>query len=217
MTDEEVFKKITDIINSRRPLNNPFDDTYVRRLQYYPEFLKMPYWLNFMEYVGVSKYLKETNFQGKILDFGCGSGHMDILLGRDGYKIHGIDLSPMAIDICNVLRDNESEEVQKRVSYSLEDITWENVKNDSFDLVWSSHVMEHILNPAPIFEGLRKRVPKGAKMRVSVPLGYAYNDPDHVHHWADRAEFEGFFSKFITVDDVVIEPWNKIIIGYFSF
>ena len=121
----------------------------------------------------------------------------------------------MAIDICNILRENEEEVVRERVSFSLEDITEENVNGKNFDLVWSSHVMEHISDPGPIFEGLRKRVLSGSKMRISVPLGHNFDDPDHVHHWDNKEEFENFFSKFITIDEVVIEP--QIIVGYFSF
>ena len=41
MNSEVIFNKIKDVINLRKVLNNPFDETYIRRLEYYPEFLQM--------------------------------------------------------------------------------------------------------------------------------------------------------------------------------
>ncbi|WP_297522914.1 class I SAM-dependent methyltransferase [uncultured Clostridium sp.] len=216
MNDNEVFKLIEKEILKKKYLNNPYDETYVRRLELYPEFLQMPYWLDYREYIDIKEYLNEVKFKGKILDFGCGSGHMDILLGRDGYEICGVDLSPMAIGICNILRDNELNDIKKKVSFKLEDVTSLNVSKDMFDLVWCSHTLEHIKDHKPIFEGLKKRISKNAKMRISVPLGYAFDDPDHVHHWANEKEFREYFERMVLVEEVIVDENKRIIVATFK-
>lgn len=217
MNDYDQLLIISNIIKSQQHLNNPYDENYVRRLKEYPEFLIMPYWTHYYEYVYALNLINQNKIKGKILDFGCGTGHMDILLGRQGATIHGVDLSPMAIDIAKFLRYCEDASVQQRVTFSSEDVTLPPLNEEKYDFVWCTHVMEHIEDPTEIFEGLRKRVVNNSNMLISVPLGYAFNDSGHVHHWMNEKEFYNFFSNFIKVDLVEINHTKSVIRGYFNF
>lgn len=196
ITNKHQLEEIRKIVESRKNENNPHNDTYIRRLSYYPQYLLMDYWINAYEisYVVDSPYIK-----GKILDFGCGSGHIDILLARKGKDIHGMDLSSIAIDIANYMKSYENEDIKNRVSFSLEDICSEPGIYHEFDSCVSTHVFEHIPNVEPIITGLKKRVKPGSHMIILVPLGYAYNDPDHIHHFMNENELRNHFSPYVNV------------------
>jgi 2-polyprenyl-3-methyl-5-hydroxy-6-metoxy-1,4-benzoquinol methylase len=40
---------------------------------------------------------------GRILDAGCGSGRWSVALAREGYPVHGLDVSPQAIRLAREL------------------------------------------------------------------------------------------------------------------
>lgn len=217
MNEYEQLLIISNVIKAKQHLNNPYDENYIRRLKEYPQFLVMPYWENYYEYIYFLNLVKSNKIEGKILDFGCGTGHMDVLLARNGLNIHGIDLSPVAIDVATFLKFCEDYEIQKKLSFSLEDVSTDPSYSEKFDFIWCTHVMEHISDPSKVFEGLKKRISSNGKMLISVPLAYAYDDPGHVHHWMDEKEFYTFFSKFVKIDTIEINHTKKVIRGYFSF
>lgn len=208
------LKAIEGIINDKKHVYDNNNDTYIRRYNLYPEFLLMPYWEVYAEtlYMMSCPYL-----QGKALDFGCGTGHLDILLARKGFNVTGIDISTMAMDIANLFRNYESEEVKGRIKFYFEDVTSPASESEKFDFCFSTHVFEHIKDPAPIMEGLRRRLKNGAYMVISVPLGYAYNDPDHVHHFMSEEELRAHFDKYVNVirvDRLENEKVFKIIVQF---
>lgn len=183
------------------------DDIFVQRLKKYPGALKLSFWENHFEWQAVSEY---PEIHGRILDFGCGSGHSDIFLARNGYEIHGVDLSSIGIDIANHLRGQESIEVQQRLSFSLANIVTDSPKVP-FDSAWASHVFEHIPDPSQILKGLQNWLRPGAYMLLSVPLGYAYDDPGHINHFADGEELKRFLGDTVTVTRLDISKEFQVI------
>ncbi|MNP21750.1 Ubiquinone biosynthesis O-methyltransferase [compost metagenome] len=167
----------------------------------------MSFWENHFELSCFDKY---PEISGKILDFGCGSGNLDIYLARKGMFIHGIDLSEIGINIANYYKHKEVDEVKKRLCFTLNDVT-KDVPKDLYDSAWSTNVFEHILYPGPIFEGLRKWIKPGGYILISVPLGYAYNDSNHVHHFMNNDELKVHLEKYIDVIKVDSDLNNKVI------
>jgi len=197
------LRKIRKIIQDpqRRPSSTGLvaqrnDQVFIRRLQTNPVALRMSFWENHFELKSLSSY---PEISGRILDFGCGSGHLDILLARSGKSIHGIDMSTIGINIANALRSEENEAVQSRLSFAVVDITRELPKVAKFDSAWSAHVFEHIADPGPIFAGLKNWLKSGAYILISVPLGHAYDDPDHVNHFFHVEELRSFLAGHIRV------------------
>lgn len=201
------FKEVRRIIESGASKNNINDRGFIDRLKYNPEALKMSFWENHFELSSFDKY---PEISGKILDFGCGSGNLDIYLARKGMFIHGIDLSEIGINIANYYKHKEVDEVKKRLCFTLNDIT-KDVPKDLYDSAWSTNVFEHILYPGPIFEGLRKWIKPGGYILISVPLGYAYNDSNHVHHFMNNDELKVHLEKYIDVIKVDSDLSNKVI------
>lgn len=200
--------KAREIITRRLNEDLGVNSMYIERLMKYPEFFTMSYWIDHFEY---KYFLKSKYITGKILDFGCGSGHMDVIMGRYGKNIHGIDLSTMAIEIADYVKDNESKEVQNLVSFEMGDVTNDPKVFNEFDSCMSTHVFEHIKDPGPIIDGIRKRMKPGAYMLTSVPLGYAYDDTDHVNHFMDEHEMKSYFSPYVDVVDIDIDYRWKVI------
>jgi 2-polyprenyl-3-methyl-5-hydroxy-6-metoxy-1,4-benzoquinol methylase len=184
------------------------DRVFIDRLRTNPISLKMSFWKDHFELKAVAKY---PEIKGSILDFGCGSGHSDIYLAREEKTIHGIDLSPIGIAIGNHLRSLESEEVRKRVSFSIADVTIHQPPGELlFDSVWSSHVFEHIMDPKPVLFGLRNWVKRGAYFLISVPLGNAYDDPGHFHHFWDAEQVKKHFETSIDVVKIDVDKNDQV-------
>lgn len=202
------LKAIEEIITNKKHIYDNNNDTYIRRYRMYPEFLLMPYWEVYFETVYM---LNCPYLQGKVLDFGCGTGHLDIILAKKGFNVTGIDISTIAIDIANLFRSDESEEVKERTKFYIEDVTGPASELEKFDFCFSTHVFEHIKEPGPIIEGLRRRLKKDAYMLMSVPLGYAYNDPDHVHHFMNEEELRAHFDKYVKVIKVDRHESDKVL------
>lgn len=176
------------------PATRECDEVFRQRLLSYPESLKMSFWAEHFEWKSLSDY---PEIKGSILDFGCGSGHSDIFLARNGYTIHGVDLSPIGIGIASYLRGRESIAVQERLGFSVADVTVALPESGPYDAIWSSHVFEHISDPLPVLGGLRHWARPGAHLLVSVPYGDAYDDPAHVNHFYSPQELSDYLAGHV--------------------
>lgn len=202
--DPELRAIRTIILNRRQKVINSAaeggcDQVFIERLRVYPKALKLAFWKKHFEWRGLLDY---PEISGRILDFGCGSGHSDIFLARQGYLIHGVDLSGIGIDIANYLRDREPVNIRQRLVFQQVDITNEMPQDNLCDAAWASHVFEHIADPGPILAGLRRWLKPGAYLLISVPLGRAYDDPSHVNHYDSPEELRIALEKYILVERV---------------
>ncbi|MBC8495685.1 methyltransferase domain-containing protein [archaeon] len=54
------------------------------------------------------KYLKDHKINGNVLDIGCGNGRNSVLFAKNGFTVHGIDVSESAIKIAKKnAKDND--------------------------------------------------------------------------------------------------------------
>ena len=206
------FRDVSNIIQRTPPslikknkynaLMKECDTVFIERLKYNKTALKLDYWKSHFELHGFENF---PEIHGHLLDFGCGSGHLDILLARRGIKITGIDASPIAIRICEYLKNKETKEIASRLNFYEIDITQKKILNIPVDSVWSTQVFEHIENPKPIIDGIRQYVKKGTYFLICVPYGDAYDDPGHCNHFYSDKELENFLSSHINVRRVVVD------------
>ncbi|MFO7885366.1 MAG: class I SAM-dependent methyltransferase [Desulfobacteraceae bacterium] len=88
----------------------------------------------------------------KGLDIGCGNGRFISSMNSLGWKFEGVEFSPVATDICHKLG-------LKVFQGELKDANFE---DESFDIISARHLIEHIPNPADLFEEIgRVLKPKG--------------------------------------------------------
>lgn len=125
---------------------------------------------------------------GRLLDFGCGTGHLLRRLGGH-FETYGYDASPHARNRCRLNAPD---------AIVLEE--WESIAQRSLDLIVALHTLEHLDKPAPVVQALAARLAPGGLLLCVVPnpggLGhrlkqrdwFAYRDPTH-HSLLSRGEW----------------------------
>jgi ubiquinone/menaquinone biosynthesis C-methylase UbiE len=102
--------------------------------------------------IGHKYYFYNNLSQDKILDYGCG-------MGQNIYHLknaQGYDISKKAKDFC--------------LSKGLQVTTQlETIPNDSFDIVFSSHVLEHHPHPKTMLEEMHMKLKSNGELRLVLP------------------------------------------------
>lgn len=103
---------------------------------------------------GIKILQKLSRDARNILDLGCGEGTRLNLLLENGANGTGVDISQKALEM-----GKKSYPKIKFIKADLEKIP---LKSESFDLVYSAYVFEHLINPARVLdEAIRLISPKG--------------------------------------------------------
>ncbi len=99
---------------------------------------------------------------GNFLDYGCGWGHFAIEAEARGYNVTGIDLSDNEINICKLMYPET-----ERLKFELKSI--QELPDNSFDVVLSSQVIEHVHNCGTYLNEINRVLKKGGKLIISTP------------------------------------------------
>lgn len=105
----------------------------------------------------------------RVLDVGCSTGYTLSLFAEDGHQAHGIEpssvLSQMAreryglrVDTCFVERADQLPPGQ--------------------DLVMLSHVLEHLMAPAPMLAAIRASLGPGGRLFIEIPVIELFDERD---------------------------------------
>ncbi len=130
----------------------------------------------------------------RVLDAGCGDGVLSVMMARKGAKVVGTDISEPNIKRCNEYAEENGLEIE----FILADSESLPFPDDSFDLVVSSHVLEHL----PDFDkGLRElmRVTKKRSVAAIPTVLNACSLVQVGHGWfylKGLRSFAGFFIGF---------------------
>lgn len=116
------------------------------------------HWRRFSE---VDKFI--TPVSGKVLDIGCHSGLLTqrIIKKTSSHEIHGIDLSPKAI-----------EGAKKRItsgSFKVADAQDLPFGDNSFDAIFCLEVIEHVDEPEKVIAEIKRVLKKGGYGVILVP------------------------------------------------
>lgn len=100
-----------------------------------------------------------------VLDLGCGRGELALSFALSGWDAYGVDSSEVSIDICQKLKDRWiKNSPQMRLHFQMADVSNLPFRNESFDAVVMSDLVEHLdkkkLNLAYL-EAYRVLKPKG--------------------------------------------------------
>lgn len=89
-----------------------------------------------------------SGYKGELLDFCCGDGCTSFYLQQKGFNIQGFD--------GNIRKIVKAMHRLPGVEFTIHDAkdVW-NVKR-SFDVIYASHCLEHMLNPLKVLEDLRR-------------------------------------------------------------
>ncbi len=112
----------------------------------------------------------------KVLEVGCGSGELSLLIAMLGHDCYGIDLNPYAIDLCRQKATKYSVPTAKFLTGTLQNLSG---YEGQFENVILAEVLEHVEEPKAFIREALRYLKAAGRLIVSVPNGYRIPDPDH--------------------------------------
>jgi ubiquinone biosynthesis O-methyltransferase len=102
---------------------------------------------------------------GSVLDVGCGNGIISLQLGKEGFKIKGIDVSDKAI------RKAKAVNPFTNVTFEVADAEKLKASGEMFDAIVCSEVLEHLNHPERLLKELLPILKDSGILLVTVPNG----------------------------------------------
>ena len=102
---------------------------------------------------------------GSVLDVGCGNGIISLQLGKEGYAVHGIDMSDKSIG--NAKQKNPF----TNVTFSVMDAETMRASGQRYDAIVCSEVLEHLNQPGALLKQLLEILNDNGILLVTVPNG----------------------------------------------
>ena len=134
--------------------------------------------------------LSKIDSSKKVLDFGCGEGVFLPTLAINYKKVHAVDLD---IKIAKIVKDHYKLENVKIFS---DDIFKTNLKDNYYDIIFSTSVLEHFEDVEHVIKILRNKMKENGLLIFSSPTenyiykigrmitGYdKYQDPLDIHYF----------------------------------
>ena len=104
---------------------------------------------------------------GKVLDIGCGVGDNARILKSFGFVVDGITISENELKEANLF-------LQNGYLFDLENGLPEEVKNQQYDYIICSHVLEHVCYPEPLLKDIKNCIRRDGKIVVALPNLFHY-------------------------------------------
>lgn len=127
---------------------------------------------------------------GKVLEIGCMHGYLLSALKDRGFTVSGVELDADAVEYCKTRGLNV---VQNSMENFLAD------SRETYDIIFMSHVLEHIADPRGGLTLLKKHLTKNGKLIVVVPNSHArsaklfgkfwgyWQVPVHINHFNKKS------------------------------
>lgn len=149
------------------------------------------------------------DLQGKrVLDVGCGTGWLSIILAKRGAQVHGFDISPESIQVAR--QRAKVNEVQNKVSFKVKSFYDIDYEDEYFDLAIGCAILHHV-NIDKIIEPLRRVLKPEAKavffecfgnsewlerLRLLVPVPVSEEDKSHWQEQLKYSDLKKFHKGF---------------------
>ena len=132
----------------------------------------LPFFREHFDYPFV--YLKGIK-RGKLLELGVGNGETLRKFLDWGWDAEGLDFDPKAVEVCTKLGLKVEEG----------DLTSRRFKNESFDAMFSSHVLEHVSDPLALMIESMRVLKRGGVFVAVTPNG------NSLLHWLFKSNWRG--------------------------
>lgn len=181
----------------KKSLGNVFNKTPFLRIVFYRllDILLLRSWHIKKE---LRLWKKTAPKDAQILDAGAGFGqyvyHFSSMSPQ--YSVKGVDVKEEQIADCNAFFTSIKQ--QHRIKFEYADLTQFNEPN-TYDLILSVDVMEHILEDVKVFENFVSSMKKGAMLLISTPSDQGGSDvhDDHEDGFVDEHVRDGYNIKEI--------------------
>ncbi|MEM6613216.1 MAG: class I SAM-dependent methyltransferase [Cyanobacteria bacterium P01_C01_bin.72] len=99
--------------------------------------------------------------QLRLLDFGCGTGDFLLAAQMKGWQLNGVEVSPLAVEKAN----------QKlgQSNVVLSDFNSINLSKESYDVITSYHVIEHLIKPSVMLNSIFNLLKPGGLVFIETP------------------------------------------------
>ena len=195
----------------KKSLGKVFNNTPQLRIVFYRllDLLLLRSWYIRRE---LKVWKKSAPKNAAILDAGSGFGQYVWRLSQmgSGFQILGVDVKPEQIEDCNRFFVRMS--LKDRVSFQEADLTTFDVQ-DTYDLVLSVDVMEHILEDEKVMHNLCRSLHKGGMLMISTPSDQGGSDT-HDHHEEDG--ITGFIDEHVRDGYNINDIQEKLLRAGFS-
>lgn len=141
--------------------------------------------------------LSNYTVSGKVVDYGCGLGHLVRHLKSNGFNAEGYEID-------DDVRHRAKSDLNLNI-YPLED--FQKTPNASVDVLMMWHVLEHVYDLKEDFQQIVDKVAPNGVLFIAVPnfraydakyygkAWEAYDVPRHLYHFDDQS-IEGFCSSY---------------------
>jgi len=104
----------------------------------------------------------------KLLDVGAGIGGSAFYMAKSfGITVDGVDLSSNMVEIARENLAKMSEEVQKKVTFRVEDATTMEYPENHYDVVYSRDTILHIADKKSLFQNFFKTLKPGGRVVIT--------------------------------------------------
>lgn len=133
---------------------------------------------HFIKSIALKRKLKLVNtqlqFQGNLLDVGCGTGDFLNTAKQNGWKVKGVEPNEQARTIANAKTDNEVYNIDQLLKF----------KPDQFDAITLWHVLEHLPKLDEHFEIFNRLLKPNGVLIIAVPNFKSYDANYYKSYWA---------------------------------
>lgn len=112
------------------------------------------------------KLLESINFEGDMIDFGCGAANFIMNSNHYGYKCDGVEFSPKHVSILK-------KEIPESTFYTVDEFL--NSTSKQYDVIRLSNVFEHFTNPVKMIQDLHKKLKPNGYFLIEGPIETNFN------------------------------------------
>ena len=168
--DYDVYKEISPL------KRHSYIKLSILRCKYNYKHLGIP-WLfrllapliSFFKYRDAIRYVPN----GKGLDIGCGNGKFIRDMNSLGWQFEGVEFNPIAVDMCR--------KAGLKVFHG--DLHAAAFRDNSFDIVSTRHVIEHIPDPVNFINEIARILKKGGQLVIKTPNSRALGRRWFARYW----------------------------------
>lgn len=175
---KDIFIDLTSNRSSYKDVVPSYDDYVKLQKTKYRSFeSKVDRWQEGQKRYILSEF-SDINRNSKIVDIACGDG-----VGLREFKKLGFK------DIAGVEFESEKAKIARKTGYKVFEDDMHNLvslKDSQFDIVYSSHTVEHSYYPKKLMKEFRRILKKKGRLYVVLP----YPDTEHGNDAAHGAKFE---------------------------